>query len=75
MAKIFLLVIVLLVVFWWFITQRNKPTDPGSQQSSAHASERIVVCAQCQLHVPESESICHEGRHYCCDEHRQRGPV
>jgi membrane protein implicated in regulation of membrane protease activity len=75
MAKFFLLVIVLLLVFWWLFSQRKKPTDASSQQASTPTGERIVVCAQCQLHVPESESIVYEGRHYCCDEHRQRGPA
>ena len=75
MAKLFLLVIALLLVFWWLVAQRRKPTDTDSQRSSNPTGERIVVCAQCHLHVPESESIAHDGQHYCCDEHRQRGPA
>lgn len=79
MAKFLLLVIVLLGVCWWLISQRKKQDNPNGSRSANQAderiAERIVVCAQCRLHVPESESIAHEGRHYCCDEHRQRGPA
>ena len=75
MAKLFLLVIALLLVVWWLVSQRGKPADPGTRKASPKVEERIVVCAQCHLHVPESESITHEGRHYCCDEHRLRGPA
>jgi uncharacterized protein len=31
----------------------------------------MVRCAYCGLHVPQSESVVVDGRHYCGDEHRQ----
>ena len=31
----------------------------------------MVSCAQCGVHLPESEAIQRDGKHYCCEEHRK----
>jgi uncharacterized protein len=31
----------------------------------------MVSCAQCGVHLPESEAIQKDGKHYCCEEHRK----
>lgn len=70
MMKLFLLIAVLAFVVWFLAGQRKKRPD-GKAQSGT--TENIVVCAHCRLHVPESESIPFDGRHYCCEEHRKLG--
>jgi uncharacterized protein len=72
MAKIILLILALLLVYWVF-SVRRKGKQPASGGKSEKVVEKIVVCAHCQLHVPESESVVFDGRHYCCEEHRRLG--
>ena len=69
--KYLLLIVVFLAVLWLLrgggVSRRNstKPR-PG-------APERMVVCAQCGVHLPVSESLSAEDRFYCCREHREQG--
>jgi len=37
----------------------------------AQSPEPMVSCAYCGLHIPSSESLLTEGRHYCGEEHRR----
>ncbi|MDO8960379.1 MAG: PP0621 family protein [Rhodocyclaceae bacterium] len=72
--KVILLILAILLVYWLFWGQRKKNSTDGSADKSAPASpEKMVICAHCQLHVPESECVTAEGRHYCCDEHARLG--
>lgn len=32
--------------------------------------EKMVRCAQCGVHLPQSESLAVEGRFFCCAAHR-----
>jgi uncharacterized protein len=73
-TKLLLLIAVLAVVIWFIAGQRKTRAENTHQQTPTKATENIVVCAHCHLHVPESESAMSEGRHYCCDEHRKLGP-
>jgi len=72
MAKIILLILALLLVYWVF-SSRRKGRQPVNDDKPEKMAEKIVVCAHCQLHVPESESVVFDGRHYCCEEHRRLG--
>ncbi len=31
--------------------------------------EKMVRCQTCQLHIPEQEAICKDGRYYCSQAH------
>lgn len=33
--------------------------------------ERMVACAHCGIHLPESESVTSGAKHYCSEEHRR----
>ena len=33
--------------------------------------ERMVACAHCGVHLPESEALESAGRRYCCEAHRR----
>jgi len=69
--KFILLVLVLLAVAWLFWGRRPAPRERDAAAPGGKP-EKMVTCAQCGLHVPHSEAIEVAGRHYCCDEHRQR---
>jgi uncharacterized protein len=36
------------------------------------AVAKMVACAHCGLHIPESEAVQDGDRHYCCEEHLKK---
>lgn len=58
--------LLLLLVVWIVLTllrQRKRPSGPDPKPAN------MVRCAVCGVHLPESEAIADEGRHYCGDAH------
>ena len=49
-------------------SSRNNEQVPPQQ-----GPERMVACARCGVHLPESEAVQTEGRHFCSEEHRRLG--
>lgn len=72
MTKFLLLIGILAVIAWFWLGRKNQ-TGNADDHPPSKATETIVICAHCHLHVPESEAICVDGQHYCCDEHRKLG--
>ncbi|MBL8431321.1 MAG: hypothetical protein J0M01_02625 [Dechloromonas sp.] len=65
----YLLLIALVAAIWWVWkkrAQRPAPRTPGG----ARDPERMVVCAHCGVHLPQSDSIAANGAHFCCEAHR-----
>lgn len=71
MFKAILLVLALLLVYWIFWGGRSRKLP--EQARPADANEKMVVCAHCQLRVPESEAIADAGQFFCSEEHRRLG--
>lgn len=69
MFKAILLVLALLLVYWFFWGAKARRGEADTR--SASDNERMVVCAHCQLRVPESEAIADAGHFFCCEEHRR----
>jgi uncharacterized protein len=46
---------------------------PAPQQPDSGASENMVRCAHCGIHLPQSEAILIEGRTWCSQEHVRLG--
>lgn len=71
MSRLILLLILGVIAYFLFksLKRRNRPRDEGG--SGSRSPERMVVCATCGVHLPESEAIESSGRHYCCEEHRR----
>jgi uncharacterized protein len=66
--KYLLLIGLILIVLWFF---RSPSRRSGTARAPAERQpERMVQCARCGVHLPESESIRDGDVHYCCDEHR-----
>ncbi|MFN3883942.1 MAG: PP0621 family protein [Rhodocyclaceae bacterium] len=75
MSKLLLLLIVFAVIVW-LLTRPRRADAPGADTApSAKPAEKMVSCARCGVHLPESEAVAAQGRHYCSDEHRQLGPT
>ncbi len=70
MAKVILLVLGLLLAYWVLRGYRRR--IDGNDAPSAGAAEDMVRCERCGVHLPRSESVAAQGRHYCSVEHRER---
>jgi uncharacterized protein len=69
----FLRLIIILIGLWLVLTiikralasHRKPPSDKP-------AVAKMVVCAHCGVHIPESEAIRDGDRCYCSEEHRRK---
>lgn len=69
--KAVLLLLVIFLVYWLF-WGRHKDGSATHSPRPKPAPEKMVVCAYCRLHIPGSEAVvARDGRHYCCNEHRE----
>jgi uncharacterized protein len=67
MSRLLFLLAVVVVVYWLLKRYRKQPPKPDSSA----ASEDMVRCAQCGMHLPKSESITSGGKSFCSDAHRR----
>ncbi len=74
MSKLLLLIVVIAGILWFLLLQRKREAQGKVDAPSARPPEKMVTCARCGVHLPESEALLVAGRHYCCAEHGQLGP-
>jgi uncharacterized protein len=86
--KFVVLALIVAVLGWLFFGLQRKTSAPARKErgeeepgasagtSAASATQVTMVrCAHCGVHMPVTEAIVDaQGRHYCCAEHRERGP-
>jgi|JRYL01.1.fsa_nt_gb uncharacterized protein len=70
MAKL----IIIAVAIWLVITvlkryRKNLQRPDNANHKTPGASESMVQCAHCGVHLPLSESVESDGRHYCSAAH------
>jgi uncharacterized protein len=75
MAKSILLIFLGLLAYLLFKVFRRDARPRGEDRPQARAAERMVSCARCGVHLPESEAVRSEGRVFCSEEHRRLGPA
>lgn len=77
-----LIFVLVLIVIWWVRRALARPrgdgTDGGARGrhepgARAITPERMVECAHCGVHIPESEGVREGGHFFCSDEHRRLG--
>lgn len=72
----YLLFALLAYVAWrWYVAQtsKDKPVmqPPPTPTPAAVGVEQMVSCAQCGIHLPQSEAVGGPGTlHFCGEEHR-----
>lgn len=71
MAKFLLLILLAIVVSLIWRNAKQRAADSAKRAARATAPERIVACAFCGVHVPESEAVSDDGRMFCGESHRQ----
>ncbi|GMU49811.1 MAG: hypothetical protein KJZ92_06180 [Rhodocyclaceae bacterium] len=75
MSKLILLLFLGLLAYLAFKGFQRHATPRRRQEHGGRAAERMVVCARCGVHLPESEAIDGDGGRFCCEEHRRLGPA
>jgi uncharacterized protein len=72
----FLRLVIILIGLWLVLTlikralasHRKPPPDKP-------ATAKMVACAHCGVHIPESEAVRDGDRHYCSEAHRRKTPI
>ncbi len=72
----FFAILVVLTV-WRMLNARNRGDTPRKPASppAARATEPMVRCAHCGIHLPRSEAVLLNGRTWCSQEHARLGPA
>lgn len=78
-----LLLLILLALLYWWASRALKERAARRKRTGARGwfrrerepapSERMLACARCGLHLPESEGLHDHDGFYCCEEHRRLG--
>lgn len=71
----YLLLFAFLVTVWWIWSKRQAGSGPNPARRREAAPEKMLRCAHCGVHLPESEGIGEDDRFYCCEAHRVAGPA
>jgi uncharacterized protein len=67
MSRLIFILAVVALVYWLLKSYRTKPTKPDAST----ASEEMVRCVHCGVHLPKSESLWVGGEYFCSDAHRR----
>ena len=66
---------ILIILFGlWLVIQIIKrvfAAPPEEHHTAKPAIPRMVACAHCGIHVPESQAVRDGDKVYCCEEHRK----
>ena len=69
MGKVALIVLLVIVLVFWLRLKTGTKSEPPPQAMTD--DELMVVCNQCGVHLPTSESVQgRSSRRYCSDAHR-----
>jgi uncharacterized protein len=68
----YLLLIAFVAFVWWIWSKRSRgPRAANPPSARERDAERIVACAHCGVHIPESDSVADDrGARFCCAAHR-----
>ncbi|MBI3140270.1 MAG: hypothetical protein HYZ19_00230 [Rhodocyclales bacterium] len=71
MSKLILLLLLGLLAYLVLKALKRSGERRDAKRPNQPSAERMVACARCGVHLPESEAVESAGRHYCCEEHRR----
>lgn len=67
-----LLIVLVFAVIWLVRRAGEKPARRrGTQAPQGAPGERMIECAHCGVHAPESECVRGDGQVFCSAEHRR----
>ncbi len=64
----YLLLLILALVVWWAWKKR---AELPPAETPPPLPERMVRCAHCGVHLPESDALVDGDRHFCNEAHRR----
>ena len=73
MSKLILLRVLGFLAYLVFKGFQRSASRRERSEDSTLAAERMVACARCGVHLPESEAVEGDGLRFCSDEHRRLG--
>lgn len=73
MSKLILLLFLGLLAYIVFKGYQRTASRRAGDSGRPKAPERMVACAHCGVHLPESESLEGNGGRFCSEEHRRLG--
>lgn len=66
----FFRLLIIAVTVWLAVQLLRRALRPSPPRRTGRAAPpRMLPCAYCGVHVPESEAVMHGGRVYCSREH------
>ena len=74
MAKYLVVIVVVAVVLWLMFGRRRGGARTPPRDKRRGATEEMLTCAHCGVHLPRSEALIGAGRAYCSAAHRDAGP-
>lgn len=73
MSKLILLLFLGLLAYLVFKGFQRAASRRNGDADRPKAPERMVACARCGVHLPESEALEGDGGRFCSEEHRRLG--
>jgi AmpD protein len=63
------------LAYWWLTAKKKAHIQKSeikaqNKKSAVVEPQKMVSCSYCDLHLPEGDAIGHDGRYYCCANHR-----
>jgi len=72
-VKYLLLLVLALLGLWWVrASGRTRASSDAAHKRSDDATQEMVSCTLCGLHLPRQEAVSGLRGVYCCQDHRER---
>ena len=71
MVSLIKLILVMLLGWIGFILFKKFINPAEGNNVSSDSGQKMVACAFCDTHIPESEAIIKNGKTYCAKEHSE----
>lgn len=65
------LLLLLLIVIVWRVWDKRQSASSAPPPRQDRPEEKMVTCAFCGVHLPQSDGIAVGDKVYCCEAHRQ----
>jgi len=81
MTRIAVIALIVVVAYWWLsrrnaagtVTQdkNNDKHQSKNQANKKSLTDNLVRCAHCDVRIPNSHAVRHDGANYCSQAHAQ----
>jgi uncharacterized protein len=65
MSRLIFIIVIIAVVYFLLKSYSRK----SRKQDETPQTQDMVSCAYCGVHLPKSDSVLMNGKHYCCTAH------